>query len=107
MAQYYSDVEEMFVVPKEAFDPEPKVESSVIRCVPKRRFDADEDRKIFRIARAGFAARRKTLANNLSSSFRIPRGEVEGMIVSLGLDTRIRAQELSVGQWTALAEKMA
>lgn len=106
MAQYYATVEKLFVVPKESFDPEPKIESAIVRLVPMRRYDADVDRRIFRVIRAGFSARRKTLANNLSSGFRIPRGEVETAIESLGIDKRIRAQELSIGEWEALVGKI-
>lgn len=104
MAQYYADVEKLFFVPKESFDPVPAVDSAVIRLIPKRRFDREGDRKLFRIVRAGFAARRKTLVNNLSSSFRIPRSDIEQMIVSSGLDFRVRAQELSTEQWETLSE---
>lgn len=104
MAQYYADVEKRFFVPRESFDPAPDVDSAVIRLVPKRRFDKEGDRKLFRVVRAGFAARRKTLANNLSSSFRLSRANVEEMIASLGLNRLVRAQELSVDQWGKLSK---
>ena len=77
MAQYYATVEKSFSVPKEAFDPMPKVKSAVIRIVPKRAYDPEEDRKVFRLARAGFAARERPLANNLSSSLSVPKETVE------------------------------
>lgn len=103
MAQYYADVEKKFFVPKEAFDPVPKVDSAVIHIVPKRAYDPEEDRKVFRLARAGFASRRKTLANNLSTSLVMPRADVEQILGSLGLRTDIRAQALSVDDWGRLA----
>lgn len=106
MAQYYADVTKEFFVPKSAFSPEPKVDSVVIRLVPKRAFSKDGDRELFRVARAGFIARRKTLANNLSSSFRIPRKEVETELSDLGLSPFVRAQELSVEDWVALADRV-
>ncbi|MEK9151433.1 MAG: 16S rRNA (adenine(1518)-N(6)/adenine(1519)-N(6))-dimethyltransferase RsmA [Patescibacteria group bacterium] len=102
MAQYYATVEKKFSVPKEAFDPVPKVESAVIRIVPKRAYDPEEDRKVFRLARAGFAARRKTLVNNLSSSFSVPKEIVEEKLGVIGLRTDIRAQALSVDDWERL-----
>jgi 16S rRNA A1518/A1519 N6-dimethyltransferase RsmA/KsgA/DIM1 with predicted DNA glycosylase/AP lyase activity len=52
MAQYYATVEKKFFVKKESFDPVPKVDSAVIQVVPKREYDPEEDRKIFRVARA-------------------------------------------------------
>ena len=102
MAQYYAAVEKRFSVPKEAFDPVPKVNSAVVQLIPKHPFLPEEDRKIFRLARAGFAARRKTLANNLSSTFSVPREAVEEKLRSLGLRTDIRAQALSISDWENL-----
>ncbi|MFZ1626402.1 MAG: 16S rRNA (adenine(1518)-N(6)/adenine(1519)-N(6))-dimethyltransferase RsmA [Candidatus Moraniibacteriota bacterium] len=107
MAQYYSDAALAFVVPKEAFDPVPKVDSAVVRLVPKRRFDAETDRQFFRLARAGFAARRKTLSNNLSSSLKIEKNEIEAAFVALGLRADIRAQSLSVLDWQRLQETLS
>lgn len=104
MAQYYSDVRKEIFVPKTAFYPVPKVDSAVVRFIPKRAFDKDGDRKLFRVVRAGFAARRKTLANNIASSFRIPRAEVESMFSVLGLEPMVRAQELHVEDWEKLAD---
>ena len=106
MAQYYADVELVFVVPKESFDPVPKVESAVVRLTPTRMFDAEADRKFVRVARAGFAARRKTLANNLSSSFQLPKADAERMLADTGLAANVRAQELSIAEWEKLAERI-
>lgn len=104
MAQYYASVEIKRFVPKEAFDPVPKVDSAVILIIPRRPYDPLEDRKVFRLARAGFAARRKTLVNNLSTSFSIERSVVEGRLATLGLKSDIRAQALSIEAWEHLAK---
>ncbi|MEI7750288.1 MAG: 16S rRNA (adenine(1518)-N(6)/adenine(1519)-N(6))-dimethyltransferase RsmA [Candidatus Moraniibacteriota bacterium] len=106
MAQHSATVTKELSVPRTAFDPVPNVDSSVILLLPNRVFSEEDDRKLFKTAKAGFIARRKTLANNLSSSFRIPRKEVESMLADLGLDSRIRAQELSVTDWIALSEQV-
>lgn len=107
MAQYYADVEKKFFVKKESFEPVPKVDSAVIQVTPKREYDPEEDRKIFRVARGGFSARRKTLANNLANSFHLPRTEIEPMIARLGLLPTVRAQEVSIEQWMALSEGLS
>ncbi|MFZ2187340.1 MAG: 16S rRNA (adenine(1518)-N(6)/adenine(1519)-N(6))-dimethyltransferase RsmA [Candidatus Moraniibacteriota bacterium] len=104
MAQYYATVEKKFFVPKEAFEPVPKVNSAVIQIIPRRAYDPEEDRKVFRLARAGFAARRKTLANNLSSSLSLSKEDVEEKLKSLGLRPDIRAQALSIEDWERLGE---
>jgi 16S rRNA (adenine1518-N6/adenine1519-N6)-dimethyltransferase len=107
MAQYYASVEKKFFVKKESFEPVPKVDSAVIQVIPKRSYDEEEDRKIFHIARAGFSARRKTLANNLANSFHLPRTEIEPVIALLGLLPTVRAQELSIEQWVLLAQYLS
>ena len=103
MAQYYATVEKKFFVPKEAFDPVPNVDSAVIHIAPKRAYDPEEDKKVFRLARAGFAARRKTLLNNLSSSLSIPKEKIEAALERSGLRPDIRAQALSAEDWEKLS----
>lgn len=107
MVQYYSDASIACVVPREAFDPVPAVESAVVHLIPKRVFDHEKDRSVFRVARAGFAARRKTLANNLSSSFSVPKDKIESLLQAHGLRTDIRAQALSIADWEKLQLEMS
>lgn len=107
MVQYYSDARIAMLVPRTAFDPVPAVESAVVRFIPKRSFDPVADRKIFRFARAGFAARRKTLVNNLSSSFHLSREQLSKILEQLGLSSDVRAQALSVEEWEKLATELA
>lgn len=102
MAQYYASVEKIFFVSREAFDPVPKVDSAVIRIIPRRAYDPEEDRKVFRLVRAGFAARRKTLLNNLSSSLSLSKEAVAEKLAQLDLRPDIRAQALSVDDWERL-----
>lgn len=104
MAQYYATVEKKFFVSREAFDPMPKVDSAVIQIIPRKAYNLEEDRRVFRLARAGFAARRKTLANNLSSSLSIAKETVEEKLKLLGLRSDIRAQALSIEDWERLGE---
>lgn len=107
MTQYYSDARIMFLVPRTAFDPVPAVESAVIQLVPKRPFDAEADRKLFRLARAGFAARRKTLVNNLTASLHLSRHGLESVLLALGLKSDVRAQALSIAAWEALTQSIS
>ncbi|MDO8566399.1 MAG: 16S rRNA (adenine(1518)-N(6)/adenine(1519)-N(6))-dimethyltransferase RsmA [Candidatus Moranbacteria bacterium] len=104
MAQYYATVEKKFFVQREAFDPVPDVDSAVIQIIPRRAYNPEEDRRIFRLARAGFAARRKTLANNLSSGLSIAKETVEEKLKLLGLRPDIRAQALSIEDWERLGK---
>ena len=68
--QYYAEPELLFDVPPECFLPAPKVTSSVIRLIPRSSPPQTlvDDQTFFRVVRAAFAQRRKTLINSLSSS---------------------------------------
>ncbi len=107
MVQYYAEAEKCFFVPRTAFDPVPAVDSAVLKLTPKHRFQASEDRHVFRVVRAGFSARRKTLANNLANAFHLERTRIEQLFAALGIEPMIRAQELSIAEWRALADLVA
>lgn len=103
MVQYYSIAEKKLFVSRTAFDPVPGVDSAIIRLTPTRTYDEKEDRRVFRVVRAGFSARRKTLVNNITNSFHLDRKKVEDIFASLGIQPMIRAQELTVDEWRSLA----
>lgn len=102
--QYYAQPEMLFIVPKECFDPVPQVDSAIIRLTPQRVFDAEEDKQLFRLVRAGFSARRKTLANNLAASLHLSKEDVVEKLKQADLTEAVRAQALSVDQWKRLEE---
>lgn len=113
--QYYAKPELLFYVPKTAFWPVPEVDSAVIRITHNayretrslereawRTQDKEIKKKFFRVVKAGFCAKRKTLLNNLSSSFHSDKKTVEEKIKKAGIDPGTRAQELSVEDWKKL-----
>lgn len=99
MLQAYCAVTPLFTVPPGAFRPAPKVDSAVVRLVP-RALDAigiDDRDRFAAIVRAAFGQRRKTLRNALS-------GTVDAdAIVAAGLDPGARAERLSVADFVRLA----
>ena len=110
--QYYAEPEYLFTVPKESFEPMPKVESAVLKIssISSSPFQGedvrrtDEVKKFFRIVRAGFSAKRKTLVNNLSNGLQLDKKEIEEKVISLGFSKNTRAQELGVDDWKKLSE---
>ncbi len=102
MLQARCSVEPLLHVPPGAFRPAPKVESMVVRLVPKSAADiVDIDfSALDRVVRAGFAQRRKTLHNALS-------GIVDDAgLRALGIEPVARAETLSVPTWLALARSV-
>jgi len=100
--QYYATSEILFNVPRESFFPVPEVHSAVIKIIPKNKFSRDIDYAFFKIVKAGFSAKRKTLINNLSNTFHLEKTVVEEKIKTIGLKPTVRAQELSVEDWQKL-----
>ena len=100
MVQYYCKVEHLFDVPPSAFNPPPKVDSSVIRLTPYTdRPYPDVDTHILKqVVACAFLTRRKTLANNLKSI--LPRTAIE----SLGIDPNKRPEQLSILEYVELAK---
>ncbi|MUW15876.1 16S ribosomal RNA methyltransferase A [Halorubrum sp. CBA1125] len=71
-AQHYADVEIAEHVPKEAFDPQPAVESAVVRCIPRDPDYAVDDEAFFlRFVKALFTQRRKTVRNAIRNTAHI------------------------------------
>ncbi|HHT17682.1 MAG TPA: 16S rRNA (adenine(1518)-N(6)/adenine(1519)-N(6))-dimethyltransferase RsmA [Papillibacter sp.] len=111
---YYAEGEILFDVPPESFVPPPKVTSSVIRLsMRKAPPEGIEDTALFfRVVRASFAQRRKTLVNSLAGAFGgLDKEGLREAVLSCGFDERIRGEMLSLADFTALAaaigEKMA
>ncbi len=99
-AQFYWDVNLGIVVPARVFTPSPKVDSQVLvlKRLVKPQFDVDQ-KQFFRVVKAGFSARRKTLANSLAAGLRISKAEVLTYLATIGLNPNARPQELSPGDW--------
>ncbi|MCA9346232.1 ribosomal RNA small subunit methyltransferase A [Candidatus Saccharibacteria bacterium] len=100
IAQFYFDCSLGVEVPAKYFTPPPKVDSQVV--VLGRRnsklFDV-EDKEFFRLVKAGFSEKRKTLRNALSGGLRLEKSEVEQLLSSAGIDASRRAQSLSLDEW--------
>ena len=95
----------LFTVPKEAFFPAPKVESAVIRITPDpNRLSLEEREQILRLAKIGFASKRKTLINNFVAHREYSKETLENFLKNIGKAPNTRAEELSAEAWTRLQE---
>lgn len=94
-------IERVANVPARAFLPPPKVDSTVLKLVPRLGALSEET---LRLVRIGFAQPRKTLANNLVAGLRIGRDEAVARVEAVGLLETARPAELTEEQWAKLAE---
>ena len=99
MLQRRFHMEWLLDVPPTAFDPPPKVESAVVRLIPKTTAEVPSvDEALFaRVVAAAFAQRRKTLRNTLSAMMRAED------FAALGIDPGLRAEALRVADYEAIA----
>ena len=104
--QYYTDPEILFEVPPDCFLPAPKVTSAVVRLAPQPApAQVDDPDHFFRVVRAAFALRRKTLLNSLSANLggRYSKEELSQAIAACGLPPDIRGERLSIPQFAQLS----
>ncbi len=97
------------IVPAELFTPPPKVDSQILRLVRREEpmFSGLDTKKFFRIVKAGFANRRKTLVNSLAAGMRITKDESRTLLEQAKINPNARAQELSLQQWHELYNKVS
>ena len=108
-AQYYTQPRLARIVEAACFTPPPKVDSAFI-CLPWRDTPAVEvkdEKRFFRIVGAAFALRRKTLCNNLISSFHLERDEALSWLSRAGLPENIRGEALTMQQFADLCNAEA
>jgi 16S rRNA (adenine1518-N6/adenine1519-N6)-dimethyltransferase len=90
-------------VSKGNFNPPPKVDSAilVVENISKNNFSDLNEENFFEVVRAGFASKRKMLANNLSTRF--GKEKISMTFSTLALDPKTRAENLALQQWLTLA----
>jgi 16S rRNA (adenine1518-N6/adenine1519-N6)-dimethyltransferase len=101
--QFYADVRIVARVPAGAFYPRPKVDSAIVRLVPRPPPTAAEREAFFTVARAGFGQRRKQIANALAAGLGSSRQEAVATLTRAGVDPSCRAEALSLDAWRCLA----
>ncbi len=105
--QYYAKPEIVANVPPNCFMPRPKVGSAVIRLTRHKEapVQVEDEKLMFRIIRASFNQRRKTLANGLKNSgeLSLSKEVIEESITELGVPVTIRGEALSLAQFAELS----
>jgi len=105
--QVYGAPRRVAAIPAGAFYPSPKVDSAVVRvdlydepAIPEQRLE-----RFFRLAKAGFSQKRKTLRNALSAGMAWTKEHAQAVLRDAGIDPQRRAQTLSLEEWGRLVEK--
>ncbi len=106
--RYYSEPKLLFKVSAGSFMPAPKVDSAVIRLDvhEKPAVELKDEKLFFRVVKASFAQRRKTVVNSISSSLSMNKADVTRVMEQAGLNPLSRAEQLSLEDFAALANAL-
>ena len=107
--QYHAKVRIALLVPANAFEPEPAVESAVIVVEPyppDDRLDPALEDELWRLVQAAFRERRKMIHNVLSRQLPLDASRVGVALAKANIDPDRRPQTLAVGEWLALYEAL-
>ena len=102
---YYSRPHMLFKVSAGSFMPPPKVNSAVIRMdiLPEPAFDVGDEKVFFRMIKAGFSQRRKTLANSLTSGGFLTKEQAARALTDAGIAPNSRIESLDMERLAALS----
>ncbi len=103
--KYYTRPKMLFSVAAGNFLPKPRVDSAVLRLKSIAPPVETEPQKLFKLVRAAFSMRRKTLQNTLAT-VGIPKDSTAAALAELGISPTARGEELGLGEYAKLAEKL-
>ncbi|AQX52967.1 16S rRNA (adenine(1518)-N(6)/adenine(1519)-N(6))-dimethyltransferase RsmA [Priestia flexa] len=109
--QYYTEAETVMVVPKTVFNPQPNVDSAVIRLIRRNEpaVKVENEAFFFKVVRASFGQRRKTILNNLVNN--LPNGKankaaIEQALSEASVDPKRRGETLSIEEFGKLSDEL-
>lgn len=104
-AQMYSEATLGIKVPREYFTPPPKVDSQVVvlTTVSESLVSETDQKNFWRVARAGFAAKRKKLRSSISAGLAIEKSTTEKILTDAFISPDSRAEDLSIDDWLRLS----
>ena len=108
--QWHAAASLLFDVPADCFLPQPKVTSSVIRLERRAQppCPVEDEELLFRVVRAAFAQRRKTLVNALAASFgELGKQELAECVAACGAEEKVRGEELSIREYCLISDEIS
>ncbi|MDW4522100.1 16S rRNA (adenine(1518)-N(6)/adenine(1519)-N(6))-dimethyltransferase RsmA [Staphylococcus saprophyticus] len=111
VAQYYTETSKVLTVPKSVFLPPPNVDSIVVKLMkrPTPIVNIDDENKFFKMTKAAFSQRRKTINNNYQSLFvngKVNKEKILEWLEAAGIDPRRRGETLSIKEFANLYNEL-
>jgi len=114
--QFYAKPEVISFVSKESFWPSPKVDSAIIKIIPKERStfstlvenvnQKNFEKRFLKLVKAGFSQPRKQLANNLSKVLKLDKAKANSWLLKNNIKPTQRAETLSIRDWIRLVKSI-
>ena len=106
--RYYSEPKREFGVSRGSFMPSPNVDSEVITLKIRKEppVKVSDEKMFFKVVRAAFSMRRKTLVNCLSKGLGTDKESLCALLTELSIKTTARAEELSIEQFAAISNRL-
>ena len=94
------------IIPAESFHPVPKVDSAILRIdiYDEPLIEKDLLNTFFKLTKAGFGQKRKTLRNSLSSGLHVSTEKTESLLKQAEIESMRRAETLSIDEWKRLCQ---
>jgi len=102
--QFFSQADILCYITKSQFRPIPKVDSAIIKLMPREKLPTADYEKFFKIVQAGFSQRRKKLIGNISRNSDILKKDLLKSFEKVGIKETARAENLSLSQWLELTK---
>ncbi|RYD13093.1 16S rRNA (adenine(1518)-N(6)/adenine(1519)-N(6))-dimethyltransferase RsmA [Staphylococcus equorum] len=111
VTQYYTETSKVLTVPKTVFLPPPNVDSIVVKLMKRQtpEVDIDNEDKFFKMTKAAFSQRRKTISNNYQSLFvdgKANKEIIKKWLETSGVDSRRRGETLSIKEFAKLYNEL-
>ena len=105
---YSAEKEILFDVGRESFLPSPNVDSAVIQLKIRKEpaVKVNDEKKFFRLVKACFAQRRKTLVNTVSNTMGVDKTALRTALSDIGLEETVRGEQLTMEQLAALSDRI-
>jgi 16S rRNA (adenine1518-N6/adenine1519-N6)-dimethyltransferase len=102
--QYFTEPAVVFAIPKRAFYPQPRVNSSFLHLhmLGEPRLKVNSQEQFFKIVRRAFSQRRKTILNSLAR--KLEKGEIEQALTEAGIEAWRRPETLSIAEFARIED---
>lgn len=106
LCQYYTEPSVVTNVPASLFVPPPKVDSAVLKLKIRENpaVHVTDEKMFFRVVKAAFSQRRKTLLNCLCSNFSFPKEEMSALLEGIGITPSRRGETLSLQEFADISD---